>query len=66
MARKPRTNSVDERINRAYKLVGQGVQVSILDIPKVFIAGKSAIEAGQDDVQLQETIAALLKVIRKN
>ena len=41
MARK-----VDNEIERVYYLHGSGVQVSVLDIPKIFTAGREAAAAG--------------------
>jgi len=50
----------DLLIERTYYKHGQGVQISIMDIPKVFTAGRQALEEGQDlDAAIQSAIAQL-------
>ena len=57
---------VDDRINAAYKVVGDGVQISIMDLPKMDAVCRQAIADGQTDAQLRETLAKWLAGHRKN
>lgn len=67
MTRKTKAEkAADQRIDRVYKRVGEGVQINMLDIPKVFRAGREAIAEGATDDQLAEKLTALLATIRKN
>lgn len=58
----------DKRIERLYYKNCSGVQVSILDIPKVFDAGFKAIAADPaiTDEALGAAIVAFVNTIRKN
>ena len=48
---------IDRRIETTYYKYGQGVQISILDIPKIFRIGRDAILANQDlDAAIQGAI----------
>ena len=63
---KAQLKKVDARINAAYKVVGNCVEINMMDIPKVFKAGRDAIEAGADDEALKARLAEVLQSIRKN
>lgn len=56
----------DRRIERAYYANCANVQVSVLDIPKIFDEGYAAIEEGVDDKQLAARIVTFVETIRKN
>lgn len=66
-ARKTKADkAADARINAAYREVGNGIQIDIFDITKVFKVGAAAIAAGADDDTLKATLAGYLETIRKN
>lgn len=56
----------DARIQRIYGERCSGVQISVLDIDRIFTVGREAIEAGDDDQALGDKIAALVETIRMN
>jgi hypothetical protein len=57
----------DQRIERIYYARCNGVQVSVMDIGKVFAAGHAAIAEGPiDDTTLGDRIVAFVETIRKN
>lgn len=58
--------AADDRVNAAYLATCAGVQISILDIPKVFAAGRAAIAAGADTAALQAAVRDYVETIRKN
>lgn len=67
MARQTKQQKIDEnRINRAFNQACSGVQIPMLDIPKVFRAGQAAIDAGADDAALTEAVVAFVETIRVN
>jgi hypothetical protein len=57
---------VEARIDRAYRAHCEGIQISVLDISKVFAVGQSAVAEGVDDAVLGERIKAFVETIRKN
>ncbi len=65
-AQKAAAKALDARIQRAYGLACSGIQINLLDIPKVYAEGRKAIEAGADDAALQEAIKAFVAKIRQN
>jgi len=49
---------IDKRIESTYYKYGSGVQVGIMDIPKIFQMGREAITNGEDlDKAIQDAIA---------
>jgi hypothetical protein len=58
-----RAEKIDKQIEVAYGEVGEGVQIDIFDIAKVFAVGRRAILEGRD---LKAAIAEFLSKIRKN
>jgi len=57
---------MDRRIDEAYRVNCAGMQIDIMDIGKVFVCGRRAIMAGEDDEQLGRTIKAFVETIRHN
>ncbi|OHD18116.1 MAG: hypothetical protein A2Y38_11850 [Spirochaetes bacterium GWB1_59_5] len=56
-ARAPK-NPLDDRIEQAYYKYGQGVQIGIMDIPKLFNMVRQEVGAGKDlDQSVQDAIA---------
>lgn len=53
----------DKLIESVYYRVANGVQIRILDIPKVFQAGYAALETGQD---LESAIVNAVNQLRYN
>lgn len=67
MAKKLSTAKLtDQRIERAYGRTCSGVQVSVLDIGKVFVAGRAALASGADEAALEAAIVAVVATIRLN
>lgn len=70
MARKPTKKQLqkqaDKRVERLYYASCSGVQINIMDIGKVFRAGREAIALGGDDVAVTAAIVAFVATIRKN
>lgn len=58
--------AIDDQINKAYLMSCEGVQVSMMDIPKVFDVGRKSIAEGKSFTQLKEDIRAFVDTIRKN
>lgn len=54
------------RINAAYHATCSGIQIGILDMPRVVFAGQQAINSGATDEQLAATVRAFVETIRKN
>lgn len=54
------------RIEAAYYKGCNRVEISVLDMGKVFTAGNAAIAAGADDDALQKVIVAFVETVRKN
>jgi len=65
-AEKLAAKAVDNRIQKAYLSRCEGIQIPLLDIPKIFAVGKAAIAEGADDTVLGDKIAAFVETIRKN
>lgn len=57
---------IDKRIEAAYYAVANGIQIDIMDIPKVFAVGRAFVADGVDDDTLKTMIAAYVDTIRKN
>jgi len=65
-AKKREQEKIDKRVERVYYATCSGVQIDIMDIPKVFAVGRKAIEAGADDDELALAICKYVATIRKN
>lgn len=65
-AAKAAAKAIDARITAAYGAVGNGIQIDIFDIPKIYKLGAAAIADGADDETLKATIAGFLATNRKN
>ncbi len=50
----------DKLIERTYYKYGYGVQINVMDIPKIFKVGRVALETGADlDAAIQSAIVQL-------
>jgi hypothetical protein len=54
---------VENRIAEVYRRTCSGVQVNIMDVSKIYAAGRAALAAGQD---LDTAIPAFVQTIRQN
>lgn len=54
---------LDKTIEAAYYRRCSGVQISLLDIPRVFAEGKRAAAAGED---IEAAIVAFVETVRTN
>ena len=67
MARRKKMKDPTElRVEQAYYRTCSGVQVNILDIPKIFAEGRRIVEAGADDALLGTKLRAFVDTIRCN
>lgn len=57
---------IDARITRAYGRACDGVQIPILDIPKVWTIARRSVAAGVTDATLEADIADFVESIRVN
>lgn len=58
--RKPTMKQIDKLIEASFYRVANGVQIPIMDIGKVFAAGRAAIAEGRDlDTAIREIVAQL-------
>jgi hypothetical protein len=55
---------IDLRIDLAYRKTCSGIQINMLDIPKVFAFGRIKIMEGEDDAALCNSIRAYVESIR--
>jgi hypothetical protein len=65
-AEKRRVDAQDKIVERAYYATCSGIQVSILDIPKVFAFGRVKLDAGEDFEALKSSVRNYVETIRKN
>jgi hypothetical protein len=57
---------IDRRVEQAYYRSCSGVAINMLDIPKVFAAGRAAVANGVSDEALETAIRAYVETIRQN
>ena len=59
---------IDDRITKAYYAGCSGIQIDIMDIRKVFVAGRKAIadNPGIDETGLTLAVRAFVETIRHN
>ena len=57
---------IDRKVEQAYYATCSGIQINILDIPRVFAVGRECIRDGVDDETLRATIRRFVESIRKN
>lgn len=57
---------IDKRVEQAYYRTCEGIQISIMDIGKVFDVGRKAIADGADESELEDRIVSFVETIRKN
>jgi alpha-D-ribose 1-methylphosphonate 5-phosphate C-P lyase len=58
--------AADKRTERAYYATCSGVQIRIMDMGKVYVAGREAITNGADDAALAVAVRAFVETIRVN
>jgi hypothetical protein len=63
---KAEKKAIEQRIDLAYRRSCDRIQISVLDIGKVFEVGRKAIAEGVDDAELEKRIRAFVETIRKN
>jgi hypothetical protein len=63
---KKQQKQIDRRVEQAYYATCSGVQINMMDIGKVFNAGRKAIAEGADEDSLRSTIVEFVETIRKN
>jgi nucleoid DNA-binding protein len=63
MSAKQIEKALDAEISALYRVVGDRIQIDIMDIGKVFKVAKAARAEGRD---MKEAMVAFLAVIRKN
>ncbi len=56
----------EKRVEKAYYKVAQGVQIDMMNIPKIFKVGEKAIAEGADDAALEKAISDFVETIREN
>ncbi len=61
--RKPSLKKIDEAIDVAFRSRCNGVQIAVLDIPKVFKAGREAAALGQG---IEAAVVSAVEGLRKN
>ena len=63
-AEKKAAKLADKRVSAAYHATCSGIQINMMDIPKVFKVGLRAITEGCDDESLRLTVRAYVETIR--
>lgn len=66
--KKSKKSAIDTRIERAYYQTCNGIQIGIMDIPKVYDHARAALdrEPFMDDDKLGRVIRAYVETLRKN
>jgi hypothetical protein len=57
---------LDKRVEQAYYATCSGVQISVMDIGKVFAVGRKALADGADEEKLRSAVVEFVETIRKN
>jgi hypothetical protein len=55
--------AIDRQVEAMYYRIASGVQIDVMDIGKVFDAGRTAIAAGED---LEAALRAIVAQLRRN
>lgn len=63
---KAQQKKVDARITKAYTSSCNGIEIPMLEIPRIFKVGRDAVAAGADDEALKAKIVEFVQTIRKN
>jgi hypothetical protein len=67
MAKKSKADkAADRRVELAYYASCSGIEIMMMDIPKVFAFGRGEIDRGASDDDLQLAIRAFVETIRHN
>jgi hypothetical protein len=65
-AEKRKRKAADDLVSRAYYATCNGIQINMMDIPKVFAFGRMKLDAGEDYEALKSSVRAYVETIRKN
>jgi hypothetical protein len=63
---KRQQKALDKRVEAAYYATCSGIQIDIMDISKVFKAGREALDGGADEDGLKKAVRDFVETIRKN
>lgn len=63
MARRKKQDPIDAEIDRIFNTHCNGIQISVMDIPGVFAAGRAAHGRGED---IQAAVLAFVARVRQN
>jgi hypothetical protein len=58
--------ALEARITRLYGQVASGVQIPMMEVPKVWKVAHAAVAAGESDEQVASAIAAYVAKVRVN
>jgi hypothetical protein len=58
--------AIEKRVEAAYYASCSGIQINMMDIPKVFKVGAQIVSEGADDATLQAKLRAFVDTIRHN
>ena len=61
MRSRRKVDPTDKRIEQVYYRTCNGIAISVMDIPKVFVEGRRALAAGED---LEKAIPAFVQTIK--
>lgn len=54
----------EQRVEQAFYRRCSGIQIRVLDMPKIFKAGLQAVAEGLDDTALGDRVAAIVDTLR--
>lgn len=64
---KTKAKAVDKMIERAFYRTSSGVQINVLDIGKIFAAGRKAhAESGGSEAMVESAVVAAVAALRVN
>jgi len=63
---KKEKKAAEGRVSKAYYATCSGIQIDMMDIPRVFAVGMHVIEHGGTDADLEQNVREFVEQIRKN